>query len=364
MKIKFSLKGSRIYDFFQFLTNKKNILERRRENQGYDDICYGLFLNLIKKTEQYSKRFEEFYYPECFLFGDFIPYFNYIDWKDEAEFLNAMTNLDGEQIQKMILSSLLYKLQGIAIENEKDLEPYIEDVQEKGMITFLDSLSMENAGKWEILQAWEKPEKKRNRYVELMREILPIFLQEYSVYEKEIKSYGLNLQKRMQRDGLSVLTNMWEGIYAQWNNVEESLLQSNFLFVSGVLPLISTGFEQGAKNKRFYLQGIYLERGLEKLRKIRFDNREEMVFFFKNLGDETRFKVLELISQGIGTNKEIAEKMEITTATVSYHLNYLYNANMILRTEENGRKKIIIHRRGIEEKLDKFKEKILITDKQ
>ena len=108
----------------------------------------------------------------------------------------------------------------------------------------------------------------------------------------------------MQRDGLSVLTNMWERIYAQWNNVEESLLQSNFLFVSGVLPLISIGFEQGAKNKRFYLQGIYLERGLEKLRKIRFDNREEMVFFFKNLGDETRFKVLELISQGIGTNKE------------------------------------------------------------
>lgn len=359
MDIQFSENGSRLYDFFRLFANKHQILHRRDEEKNYDDVCYTLFLAMLHKAHDIADALERYYFPECSLFGNFMPYFYYADYTKEENLLQDIAACDRHTLRTMMLSSLIYNLKGISIETEADVLPYQEEIEHNGIVSFLEPLTVSNNTKWEYLSAWNAPEQKRDSYIALMTRLLPIFLEEYTPYAEAVRSYGYDLQKRLIQKGASVITDMWKGIYDEWNNTEETLSAVPYLFISiGASPLVSSGFEEGDKTKQYYVQGFHLEKGLQKLRQSRINSREELVFFFKNLGDSTRFRILELIGQGIGTNKELAENLSLTTATVSYHLNYLFNANMITRTEKNGKRIISVNKMRIQKILDKFLENI------
>lgn len=359
MKIEFSENGSRIYDFFRLFASKNHILSRREENKGYDDPCFTLFLAVLSKAEAIADELEAFLFPECQIFGDFMPYFYYADYEKEEDMLNDISSCSKEKLRYMILSSLLYHFRSIAVEKEEELTSYMQEIGEKGIFSLLCELPMSKQAKWEFMYAWNEPERKRDAYIDIMKRLLPIFLEEYEKYKEEVRTYGLDLQERVIKQGVSAISDMWSGIYDPWNNIEESLPKAKYLFVSiGANPLGSSGCEQGSKEKRYYVQGFHLEKGLIKLRQSRIDSREELVFFFKNLGDSTRFQVLELIGKGVGSNKELAEALSLTTATVSYHLNYLFNAGMITRIERNKKRIIIVNRERIRNILDRFLEKI------
>lgn len=359
MHIRFSENGSRIYDFFNLFAHKEHILNRREEEKGYDDVCYTLFLSLLNKAKDMLEQFEAYYYPGCALFGNFIPYLYYTDYQKEEDMLNDLAACDSGKLQAMILSSLLYNLKGVSIEKAEDLPPYLDDIRQNGMFTFLHGLSMTDNAKWRILCAWNDPETARDSYIALMKAFLPLFLKEYALYRDEVKAYGLDLQKRLVKNGYTVISDMWKGIYDEWDNTEKYLSNASYLFISiGAAPLMSTGRDEGDKTKRTYVQGFHLEQGLQKLRQTIINNRERLVFFFKNLGDATRFQILELIGKGLGTNKELAEALSLTTATVSYHLNYLFNANMILKTDKDGKSVLAVNKRSIKKTLDVFLAKL------
>ena len=359
MNIRFSENGSRIYDFFNMFAHKYQILHRREEDKGIDDTCFTLFLSLLNKAKDMLEQFEAYYYPECALFGDFTPYLYYADYQNEEALLSELAACDAEKLRAIILSSLLYYLKGISIEKEEDLTPYLDDIRKNGMFTFLRTLAMTDQAKWRILCAWNEPETARDSYVTLMKAFLPVFLEEYALYREEVKAYGLDLQKRLIKNGYSVISDMWKGIYDEYDDMKDALSQARYLCISaGALPLSSFGLKQGALSKRLYVQGLHLEKGLMKLRQSGMDSRKEMVFFFKNLGDDTRFQMLELIGKGLGTNKELAEALSLTTATVSYHLNYLFNANMILRTDKDGKSVLAVNKRSIKKTLDIFLAKL------
>ena len=57
---------------------------------------------------------------------------------------------------------------------------------------------------------------------------------------------------------------------------------------------------------------------------------------FKNLADKTRFQILNLLKSGDLYGQEIAEKVGITLATVSYHMSFLLAANLVRRYRCRG----------------------------
>lgn len=54
---------------------------------------------------------------------------------------------------------------------------------------------------------------------------------------------------------------------------------------------------------------------------------------FKALSDPVRREILELLKDGRMSAGEIAEKFDITGATISYHLSQLKKAGLILETK-------------------------------
>lgn len=55
---------------------------------------------------------------------------------------------------------------------------------------------------------------------------------------------------------------------------------------------------------------------------------------FKALSDQTRRKILELLSKGDLTAGEIADNFNITKPSVSHHLNILKNAELVIAEKQ------------------------------
>lgn len=54
---------------------------------------------------------------------------------------------------------------------------------------------------------------------------------------------------------------------------------------------------------------------------------------FKALSDPNRREILEILKDGSKTAGEIADKFEMTNATISYHLNVLKKADLITESK-------------------------------
>ena len=80
-----------------------------------------------------------------------------------------------------------------------------------------------------------------------------------------------------------------------------------------------------------------MEEAFKKMKEINDNKINERVQVFKNLGDRTRYEVLKLIASGETSTKEIANRLGVTSATVSYHINNFLTSKVIKLDKSNTR---------------------------
>ena len=59
--------------------------------------------------------------------------------------------------------------------------------------------------------------------------------------------------------------------------------------------------------------------------------------FIKMLSDNKRFEIIELLSQKPYYVNELAAELGLTAPTVSYHLNYMLDLNLVSLERDNGK---------------------------
>ena len=77
------------------------------------------------------------------------------------------------------------------------------------------------------------------------------------------------------------------------------------------------------------------------------------------LGDPSKLKILLLIKDKPKYNLEIAEALSLFAATVSHHMNSLFNCCLVKFTKKNGRIYYEIETKSIEYFLENFKNLLL-----
>jgi ArsR family transcriptional regulator, arsenate/arsenite/antimonite-responsive transcriptional repressor len=75
----------------------------------------------------------------------------------------------------------------------------------------------------------------------------------------------------------------------------------------------------------------------------------KLAMTFKALGDENRLTILQLIAKGETCGCTIIEKLLVSQPTMSYHLNFLTNAQIILTKKEGVWKKHTINKKAVKE---------------
>ena len=79
----------------------------------------------------------------------------------------------------------------------------------------------------------------------------------------------------------------------------------------------------------------------------------------KLLSDKSKFEILCYVSRQCAYGAQIAKELQLTTPTISYHMQALMNAGFIKFRKENNRLYYSLNREYLEEFLEMTKQKLL-----
>lgn len=152
------------------------------------------------------------------------------------------------------------------------------------------------------------------------------------------------------------------------NELEEILQKSDVLTmkfnkVTKVIPFIFiynslTLHEYDEENDSLYcIIGIFTLLFIER-KKNNTMNDKHLITDLKAIGDETRLRILRLLTEQKMYNQELAEALNLTSATVSHHMNVLLQSRLIsiaLDTEKTKKVMYEINKQRLEELGDAIK---------
>lgn len=110
--------------------------------------------------------------------------------------------------------------------------------------------------------------------------------------------------------------------------------ESNFFYLVAS-PTLFYLFEE--KGVRFLAMGCYLLPYLSARESVQREFIEKRREYLKILSDETRYGILQKLTEGIHSNKILAEMFGISSPGVSYQLNALTKSGIISFSKEKGR---------------------------
>lgn len=360
MKFRFNYEESKIYDFLYF-PRILYYMEEFEETKGdlhNDEIVSEEYLDFIRKAEErlkpFSKEIESFYmkqYSQNYDFVDLIlRKYEVIGYKSEMDYLNMISKLNGEDIKRAIVYSIMLANEEYISEDEKIRK--VEDISsnKEKLLSFIKELPVDSATKWSLFLMVESPIEFMNRYVSFMTSLLPIFNEFYSPYEDRVKEYGNYLAKFLNENGEKGLKEITYSV------IEPKVLSSGDIELLISVVSSYSVFLSNKEEIKFIVWGLRMEEAFKKMKEINENKIIERVQIFKNLGDKTRYEVLKLIAEGETSTKNIANQLGVSSATISYHINTFLTSKLIKLDKGKNRLNYIIDYELLEEVIRGLKE--------
>ena len=365
MKYIFRENESYIADLFSFpgmIHYKEEDASKNDEN--YFDLISESSKSVMREMYElilpYKEKVLPFYY-EASADHDFIqlvsmknPIMGHARFED---YLDKLLELSDDTLLHDVLFALEYYDQDTGEEDSEETERKVQELLKdpRGIMPWLNSLSIGSDAKWHLLSFTQAPKKTLEAFMELIREINPVFRGFYSRHEAEIISFGHDFIRRLgeiEGDGLSAVSN---GI------VTENLLQSEEMDMVISLVNAFAVMLNAAHVKPYISWGYEIEKIFAAITAKEENRIQERVLLFKNFGDKTRYEVMMNIARGITSTKIIAKNLDVTSATVSYHLNNLVTAKLIYLEQHEGRYTYKVNADFIEECVVELRKDLLLS---
>ncbi|HLS54399.1 MAG TPA: winged helix-turn-helix domain-containing protein, partial [Tissierellaceae bacterium] len=218
------------------------------------------------------------------------------------------------------------------------------------LISFIKDLPIESNIKWDLFVVLEEAREHMKKYVSLMKKILPIFNEIYRAYKEKVNEYGIYLTGFLNKYGAKGLNDI------SYSLIDPKLMDSE---ENNILISITGAYSiriMGSTEKNYIAWGLKIEEAFKQMKEINENKTNERVQIFKNLGDKTRYEVVKLIAAGESSTKVIAEALNVSSATISYHLNNLVTSKIIKLDKYNGKYGYIIDYKLLEDVIWGFKE--------
>ncbi|WBW96898.1 ArsR/SmtB family transcription factor [Oceanirhabdus sp. W0125-5] len=334
MKISINDKLSKILDFIYY-PYVGRFCDEILSSEAYDDIDYEvegyeeILQNTKKKMKGYFEVIEKFYSTDGAIISYIIGKDVLFQSADIDDYLSRVLGLDVEIINKNMIKLLLDILdKQEMIENDVREEKYKD---KDYMLTLIKSTALSPSMKWALLCAIDNPKGYIEEYVEFMRKIKPNFDEMWIQADKEIKKYREGFVKELENHGMDFL-NRISGELIKEDNLKffDSAIMCLSYFEAATIRLME--FD----NTLLFHWGYKVEEAYEYLmrrKEFEFENRLRVI---KTLGDKTKYKMLKLIAENpeICAN-DIIEQLELTGATVSYHINLMSTYKILKITKTN-----------------------------
>jgi len=295
---KFNLKpNKKIESALKFLSKKIDFESINK------DIC-----DLVFKKETVEK-FHDFLSKDIWSFSDYQSFFNHItsldDYKIRFDTIKSFGEFDDEC--------------------SKEVAEILKSKDE--IILWLDNLDLSYSAKWKLLKFLETPQKWISDLIQFLESYIPMYEQILKKNEKQISEFNQYIENGINEKGLEFIKNLTTDI-CNYDDFEEVYVSS--LFFNSLSTFFSI-----TESKLYVSIGFEFDKALEFIR-----GKGEVDIFInilKNISDKTRFEILSLLREEELFGVQLAEKVGLTMATISYHMNYLITSNLVTQ-ERRGQK--------------------------
>lgn len=332
----FSKLESKIIDQLYFPLCAKIYEEIETENGKDNDFVELMPEGMIatyKKMEidlkPFLKEIEKFYFETNSLASLFQTVYPVEGFEDIHAYLTFIKGLTEEQMLLAIISVLLKGDDDKPFEdaNFEAASPYLSD--ELLRLKMLESLDIEGDEKWKLSSILRDPKVAVDNWCKLMTTLESIYLNYYATFENQIEAVGQSLMDRLNSTSGEILGEITGG------RVTNQLLPSGFVII-GFVKMFNIEIRVSNRRPIIYW-GMEVETVFNNLKNAADNALINRVQTFKNLGDKTRYEVLRCIASDMQSTKEIAAKLGVSSATISYHLSNLTTSKLLKLVREDGK---------------------------
>lgn len=285
-----------------------------KDNLNIDYNFMELFFRDCSSTEEIKAIFPPFS-DSSFIF----------EFSTLESYLDFLSNIDEITVKKEFTQNLL-RLKDNALEM-KITEDLLKD--ETKLIEQIDTLPISPDLKWRALSFIKKPMKDMKKYITLLNDFFEIYESpSFKKYLKKHDDFYNSIEKLNDEEKITFLK---KHLGNYWN---EDLIKGKTYLATLFLNALSAIFE-GNSDKSFMFIGYRFN---ELVQQIAGKNEnDKKLLILKNMSDSTRFKILMLLKDEELYGQQLADKVGITMATVSYHMNFLLAGGMVEMFERGHR---------------------------
>ena len=226
-----------------------------------------------------------------------------------------------EEMDQKEWKDAIFSILGLEKEEEEEFEA-------------INSLHILDKQKWNLFSIIKDKKKSLLEIKALFQELYPLF----SYYEEKLMKKNKERAEEIQSSIEEKTREYYEDVLEDKVEIDEKYLEESIhyiLFMSRFSIVISD-----AEEKKRLVTGVHVQEVKHYKKENQRLGEEEKEKVLKALSDPNRFSILKMLKEGKLSNKEMAERLKITPAGVTYQMNHLVGVGLVRYcTKENGRGK-------------------------
>lgn len=344
MKFNFNLKVSKILDYLKF---PKIYLYSEEENADDDALsafitkdAYKHFIDdMIVKLKPFGASIKKFYSNDMYSNYDYVGMllhaFPVYDFENVNDYFDDLVNTDDMLFRNKIMESLL------TIEDRSLKQNII--INEQNAMEYINNLKIDSASKWHMLMIIQNPKGYLSEFIELLKKVESYFYQYFDQHIEQVNRVGQTLVEDLKVNPNQAFSEM------TYNLVKFDFPQDEIchIYVSALFPYTLSFID---KEQSRFIWGVEMGYAFERLHAYNDDKTTQRVKVFKALGDKTRYEALKLLAKGVTSVKDIASDLDVSSATISYHINEFLTSGIIsLNKDQKQKTAYVIDYKRLEE---------------
>ncbi|WBW96681.1 ArsR/SmtB family transcription factor [Oceanirhabdus sp. W0125-5] len=269
--------------------------------------------------------------------------FSWRQWsigKDLDEFLNYLENID----ENKILNKIYYKLLRF-YKDKEHVEINDNEVKIEEVIELLLKLELNTDFKWGILEVCWDVKGFFIKCSEFLRETRKILENKLQFFDEKGRQWGKELKNRIDNEGFKIIKSVLDDFSEE---------EYNNIFVSPrIIDSYAIDWNHINNGEEIY---FYIGENFEFLNdKFGLESDKKWVqTVLKNLSESSRLQIMTLLKEKPRYGVELAEKLQLTNATVTHHSTILNFIKLIDDTRIDNRTYFKIRKSSIDKFIDIF----------
>lgn len=250
--------------------------------------------------------------------------FSFFDYASYQDYLQAIMQHDEDTLKIRLITALLTVEQtelGLSDDDALNEAQGILTDREKLTQLIRQTPTTENH-RWILMLLIDNPKEYLAVYQELLDTIKPIFDRHFHDHQTRFEQYKKSVVTPLETEGLDAFSALTHGI------VPIEVLENDLPFIVSIIEPYRFSILRFGPD-RCILFGLEMETGFSHIAQFEQDSRKNRAKVFKTLSDETRYEVLRLLAKGMTSTKEIANALDVSSATITYHINAFLTAKVI-----------------------------------